>query len=506
MDKIDSNLTGLRYAEELTIKKLPGAGVIWYPLEPNSYTDFGGEITTVKRNPITASRQNKKGSATGVNASGGFSQDLTEHNSTRLLQGFFFADAREKPTTTSVKAVPIAFTAAAAIDDKYSAASGLGGFKVGSLAFASGWSAVVNNGLRHVMAATAIDVTVSESLADETPTANAKLESVGFEFPVGDVALAVNGGKARLVATATNMTTLGLIPGEWVFLGGDGTTSRFSDTAVGFARVGAIAATYLEFDKTDFDPVIVAAAGKAIQLFFGTFIQNESTRSLIKRRTYHVERTLDMDEDGEMAEYLIGAVPNELTINFPQEDKVTIDMSFMALDNMQRDGTEGLLAGTRPDNIEGECFNTSVNFSRIKLSVLDNDNSNPTPLAAYLQDIKLTVSNGATANKALGVFGGFEVSVGNFDVSGSVQAYFNGMAATRAVRENTSCTLDVGIVKGNIGMIFDLPLITLGNGRLAVEADSPVMLPLDTMAAESRFKTTLTFTQFAYLPAIAATV
>jgi hypothetical protein len=80
------------------------------------------------------------------------------------------------------------------------------------------------------------------------------------------------------------------------------------------------------------------------------------------------------------------------------------------------------------------------------------------------------------------------------------------MAATRAVRENESCTLDVAIVKSNIGMLFDLPLITLGNGRLSVEADSPVMLPLDTMAAESRFKTTLTFTQFGYLPTIAANV
>lgn len=510
MDKIESNLTGLRYAEEQTIKVLPGVGgadAVWYPLEPNSYTDFGGEITTVKRNPITASRQNKKGSATGVNASGGFAQDLTESNTTRLLQGFFFADAREKATTASLKAARIPITGVTAADDEYAAASGLGGFKVSALALASGFAIAANNGLKKVSAATATDVGVAQPLTDEAaPPATAQLETVGFEFATGDASLSANGNKLRLNSVAVNMTTLGLIPGEWVYLGGDGTTNRFGDDKHGFCRVGAIATGYLEFDKSDFDAVVDAGAGKAIQLFFGIFIQNESVRSLIKRRTYHVERTLDQDDDGEMAEYLIGAVPNELTLNFPQEDKVTVDMSFMALDNMQRDGTQGLLPGTRPDIVEAECFNTSLNFSRIKLSVLDNENSNPVPLAAYLQDIKLSINNGATANKALGVFGGFEVSVGNFDVSGSVQAYFNGMDATRAVRNNTSCTLDVAIVKDGIGMVFDLPLITLGNGRLSVEADTPVMLPLDTMAAESRFKTTMTFTQFPYLPAIASNV
>lgn len=509
MDKIDSNLTGLRYAEEATIRKLPGVGgvdAVWYPLEPNSYTDFGGEVTTVKRNPITASRQNKKGSATGINASGGFNQDLTVANTTRLLQGFFFADAREKATTASIKAPAIALTGVTAIDDKYAAASGLATFLVGGLIFASGMTMAANNGLKHVISKDAVSVGVSESLEDETPSAGAKIETVGFEFPTADVALTINGGKVRMTSAATDLTTLGLIPGEWVFLGGDDTVNTFGATATGFCRIGALTSTYMEFDKTDFDPVALAGAGKKIQLFFGTFIQNEATRNLIKRRTYHVERTLDQDEDGEMAEYLVGAVPNELTLNFPMEDKVTVDMSFMALDNVQRDGTEGLLPGMRPDLVEADCFNTSVDFSRIKLSVLDNVNSNPEALAAYLQDLKFSISNGATANKALGQFGGFEVSVGNFDVSGSVQAYFNGMGATRAVRNNTSCTIDAAIVKENIGMVFDLPLITLGNGRLSVEADTPVMLPVDTMASESRFKTTMTFTQFGYLPQAARNV
>ena len=57
INKIDSNITGLAFAEEVCLKQLPttaadGFDPTWYALEPNSYSDFGGEIATVARAPI----------------------------------------------------------------------------------------------------------------------------------------------------------------------------------------------------------------------------------------------------------------------------------------------------------------------------------------------------------------------------------------------------------------------------------------------------------------------
>ena len=87
VNKVDANFTGLRYAKEVQGQPgvLPGeegnGGVaVWQELEPNSYSDFGAEVTTTARSPITAGRQKKKGRVTDLDASGGFQIDFTGNN------------------------------------------------------------------------------------------------------------------------------------------------------------------------------------------------------------------------------------------------------------------------------------------------------------------------------------------------------------------------------------------------------------------------------------------
>lgn len=499
--KQDSNSTGLRFAEQTALGELPVTPT-WHALEPNSYDDFGGEIRRVARNPLNPSRQRKKGTIVDLDASGGFNQDLTMGNSTRILQGFLFADVREKATNLPMNGVAVPCTSVTAADDKYNFGADPGAFAVGDIFLASGFTVTGNNGLKVVTSTDANDVTIAAGLTDETPAATAKLQVVGHQFGNGTSAIAMNGNLVRFTDSDTDLTTLGLIAGEWVYINGDAAGLSFENNG-GYARISAIAAGYLEFDKVTWAATNETGTGETVQIFYGSVIRNEPAKANIVRRLYNVERTVGEDDDGEMSEYLEDAVPNELTINVPETDKVTVDMSFIALNNAQRSGATGVKTGNRPDAPGEDAINTSSDFSRLSLALVSTDDATVTPLFGFCQELTLTINNNVSPLKAIGTLGGFETNTGGFDVGGSMTVYFSDVAAVQAVRDNADVTLDAIIAKGNKGIIIDVPLLGLGDGRLNVEQDNAIKLPLETNAAESAFGHTLLMVFFPYLPTVA---
>ena len=504
-NKIDSNITGLAFAEEESLKTLP-ATPVWYGLEPNSYSDFGGELSTVARAPIDPSRQNKKGAITDLDASGGFNIDFTKSNLVRLLQGFFFADARQLPSTQALNAAAVPLTGVTASSKTYAAASGLGSFAANQIVFASGFTNATNNGLKTVASSTAGTVVVNETLTDEaSPPAAAKLETVGFQFASGDISLAVTSGIPSLVATAADFTTLpGLIPGLWVFIGGDAAGTRFANN-VGYARIKSIAAKAIVFDDTSFTPATEAGTGKTIRLFVGTVVKNEKTPSLIKRRSYNIERQLGSGPTSTQAEYLEGAVANEFTLNVPQADKLNADLTFVACDNTHRSGEAGdeIKGGTRVGVAGEDAYNTSSDIYRIKMSVIDPASSNPSALFGYVSEANVSINNNVSPNKAIGTLGAFDTSAGNFEVGGSITAYFTTISAVRAVRQNADVGLSIIGASKNAGFVFDIPLLGLGGGRLNVEKDAPITVPLEPAGAENANGYTMLYEAFSYLPSVA---
>lgn len=117
-ETVESNSTGLRYAWERCLGQLPPYPV-WWPLEPNGYNDFGATYTNTARNPINPTRQRMKGTVTDMDAQGGFSQDLTQDNLADLLQGFMFANARERFTTAPLSMQPLPITSVSEDDSEF---------------------------------------------------------------------------------------------------------------------------------------------------------------------------------------------------------------------------------------------------------------------------------------------------------------------------------------------------------------------------------------------------
>lgn len=526
VNKIDSNVTGLHFCEETTLGVLPvAASQVWYPLEPNSYTDFGGQIAVTARNPILASRQRKKGVTTDLDASGGLVQDFTQTNLTRLLQGFMFADFREKYDSRSFGNPAVADVSVDGTDNGYeSAAFGISSnVLTNSLLYSSGWVNSVNNGLKVVSAVTAdtdIDVT-DTALVNEAYNANARVQVVGYQFASATVNI-VNSGSAfpylSRVSGAFDFTTLGLIPGEWVWMGGD-SASTFWATAANntWARVYSVAADRITFDKTGATLVSETGTGLTIQMFFGKVLKNEANPALQVRRSYTLQRKLGVPDTTQptqvQSEYLEGAVAGTLKFNMTTAALITAELGFIAIDNYTRTGVEGPLStqagATEIAADNTDAFNATSHIGRLKMAVISLTSANPSALFAYVTDLTVEVDNNLSAAKAVSVLGAFDVTAGQFSVSGTATAYFTDPVAVQAVRDNADVSLDFALVNttplgDQAGIVCDLPLNALGDARARIELNQPIMLPLTLDAAPDRvFDHTLLFTVFNYLPDLA---
>lgn len=506
---IDSNVTGLAIAEETSLKVLPGTP-IWFAMEPNNYSDFGATFNQVARETINATRQRLRGTITDEEAKGGFNIDFTQRNLTRLLQGFFWADAFEKPATQPLNGTQVPITSVSAT--QYLAAAGLGGFLVNSLVFAKNFIATANNGLKQisVVAAGALTVLGGGLTVDAAPDATAQLETVGYRCVAGDIDITISGANVLLLSTALDFTTLGLHVGEWLFVGGDAAINNFGSAPAnnqGYARVGAIAAHTLTFDFTAFIPLndTDIPATQKLDLYFGKMIQNAATAGLVKRRSYQLERQLGNDGVGgnPQSEYVVGAIANQLTLNVPQANKLNADMTFVGLDVEQRSSPTNIKAGTRV-GLPGEAaINTSHDLYLSRLAIVDTTLLNPAALFAYASDVKLTVDNNAAAVKAIGVLGGFNVSSGDFAVSGTITAYFATVAAIQAIKNNAAVALQMIFARGNAGMVFDVPGLTLGGGGVKIEKDKPITVDLTQNAFKAPSGFTMAAIFFEYLPTVA---
>lgn len=244
VDKIDSNVTGLRFTLENADGSLP-ANPTWWPLEPNSYDKFGGSIKTMARNPINDGRQRKKGVVVDLDAEAGFVMDITEDNTQKLMPSFLFAAMRTK-VELSVPNV----TAAGSV---YAPAAGGADYFAGNLMFAKAFNKDANNGLRLITGTpTGTSVTATGSTLEDENGSSGIVSRVGHQFGAGVASIDVSGTLPKIVfsgivgASGALTTTGNFADGETVTIGGKVYTFQAALTDVdGHVKVGATAALSL---------------------------------------------------------------------------------------------------------------------------------------------------------------------------------------------------------------------------------------------------------------------
>lgn len=498
---IDSNVTSLYIAEEDDLKILP-SNPVWHGIEVNSYSDFGGSTTLLQRETINPSRQNQKGKIVDIDASAGFSLDMTKNIFPWLMRGFMFAEAREKFTTQSLsgKTLPIkSVSKGYNFPDSHKLPQKL---LTGTIIHASGFSNFANNGLKIVYSCSDNNISTNSStpqIEELNPPASAKISAVGFKFSSGSCSMEVKKGTLpKLVSTSTDLTKLGLIEGEWIWVGGDASDSYFPKNR-GWARITEITAKTITFDDTDFVPENDTGANIKLEIYFGTVIKNEKEQNKIVKKTYCFERTLGSVNNEIQAQYVNGAVANELTINMGSAQYVTADLNYVGCNSFTKKGKNRII-GERLECDKSSPFNATSNIYRQKLSINDTKSSTPSALFAYVTDSSLAISNGVTGVKGLGILGSFDVSVGNFSVTGSITAYFSSVDAIEAIRNNADVGFSTILAAENSGVIFDIPLLALSGGMPNIEKDQKITIPLEKTGAENKHGYTMMYQTFEYLP------
>lgn len=503
LEKQDSNQVGLYMSVEVPGDNGPVLAVnpIFETREPNSYGKFGGEYKQVARKPFNQSRQNAKGTTTDLDTAGDWNEDVTQNNLYSMFQGFFFAAFRRKS---------LAVGSAIVLPDNTITTPDATLFPAGSIVALSGFKTSANNGAKHVTVAAGTALTVAEALVAEAVPANAKITRVGQRLAAGDAKLSIVGNMVAITFVAFNPADLGMIPGEWCFIGGDLAGTQFGSVKPGYARCNNIdiANKVIYFDK--FTSVVGAAdngAGKTIEIYTGFLIKNEDDPDLIVKTTFTAERPLGKDNDGMQSENISRFVLNSLKWNSPLSNKVALDLTGIGLDYDTRTGAEGMISrqpgAVIAKALREEAFNTSTNVYRIRLSLIDPLTILPTPLFARITEFSVTINNNVTAAKAQGELGGFDTTVGQFDVSATMTAYFSTVAAITAIKNNDDCTFDAIYAKHGAGIILDLPLVGVGGGNLTIAQNQPIMMPLTNEAAESPFGHTMLINYFPALPAVA---
>jgi hypothetical protein len=497
MARVLTNNVSLQYTVETSIGVLPGSPV-WKLLEPNNISAYGASITTVARRPIAQERGRKKGTVTNLESAVEFDADLTMQSMEEHIEGFVFAEFANKEFDLRLATLPPTATVTTDVFNIDSASTLLAGKVVWvaaagrSLLYAKGYTTAANNGVHELAAdlgATDTTVSVTSTLATETPSTNASLQVAGIRVGDSDLTFTKSGSTATLVSSAdiADWSALGLLPGQFIHIGGttnatvlqNALNASTTDDTYGYARITSISANTLNLDKLD--TTLAATADNTgegdADILFGRFLRNvavtaDADDNRYLERSYQFE-TVYPDLGGvgtDEYEYAIGNFANELAMSLPLTEKATATWGFIGTnaDDITASRKTGASAGRSP--LRTTALNTSSNIVSLTTDVVSLVSD------VCFKSLTLTIRNNVTPENCLGTLGASFVNAGLFEVNLEGQMLFTNKEIVNAIKGNTTVTFAAIMANDNGAFAFDLPSATFGGGDREYPVDQSVLV------------------------------
>ncbi len=464
MGAVKTNNVQVIFAVEQTPGVLPGSPS-WEVVEFNTLPAFGNEITTVARDPISKNRQRRKGTVTDLDSSVSLDTDITMSGFENFMEGFMFANF------TGGAVFPVTDVTATG----YTVASG-GALATDTLIFARGFTNAANNGLKPVTAgSTATEIKASGLVLEASPPANAIVEVAGVRGATSDLQIDASGD---LISTALDFTTLPIVVGQTIWIGGEAAGNQFATAAdIGWARIVSIVTNKIVLTNTRQAFTVDTGTGKNIDVYFGRSVQNVPTDDPnFANITYQFEADypdLEVAATGtEGFEYAIGNNASELALQFPLASKATMSVGFIGLSTDDFTLTQKTNADSPLDPNKTEAFNTTNDFFRLRT---DQDGLG---LTSCFKDVTVTLNNNLTPEKCIGTLGANSISFGNFNVDLEMEALFEDGDVITAITDNRAVSLDFGLQNDDGGFFIDIPSMTFGGGARGFPVNESVTISL----------------------------
>lgn len=490
MGRTLTNNAQLNFSVETTLGTQPTSG--WKVLEPTTIGKYGPSLKSISREPISRSRQRRKGSIVDLDSSVEFELDTTYDHVKLLVEGLLFASAKSTTTLTITAVTSTGYTVAAG-----------GDIADDILFFVRGLTTPANNGLKvSAGTSTATEVKATGTVAEAAPT-GARLEICGVKGATADLTITAGG---NLASTILNFTThaafTNLTVGQFIFIGnGVAATNSFAVAANnGLARVTKIAAALLTLDKKSAAFSTDAGTGKSVYILLGSYIRNVSADSAdYIERSLHFElvyENLGASAGDDMYEYSKGNFTNEITFDFSLTSKSTMKCSFIGTDTTAPTAVRATGAASAIPVVATAMFNTSVDLLRLR--VTDHDEGGFT---TYFKSASISIKNNVSPEKVLGLLGARFMNAGLLDVMADCKILFTDANVLAAIRANTTCTMELCGRNEDGAFIIDIQSMCLEGGDREFPVNETVNISFKTMAfADARLGSCVGISTFPYMP------
>lgn len=418
-------------------------------------------IDTVESQELRTDRQIPDQTTTAVRASGDLNVELSFNALDDIIEEVMQSAWGAKPNIANTGAgTPISglSTTTATV------ASGGAAFLAGMIVQTSGFALAANNKTAVVASSSGTTVVFPSSTftADASPQAGATLRAVGFQGGSGDITATATG----LGSTTLDFTTLGLAAGDWIKIGGTAAGTKFATAANNdFVRLTGVAAHALTCDNLPASWATDSGSGKTISVFFGEALANSTVLW-----TSTIERVFS-DQATPTYEYFTGSVTNALSLNFSAGQIITGAASFVCKSASYNTSRASGATDLAPPAYS--VLNATSHFGRIGLSGAAVTGPN------YISSASLSINNNVQPAMAVGSLGAVGMSNGDFNATGTLNAYFGDTTLLANLLNNSAVSLNFRVTNNNGAKetyLIDLPTVKLTSGAVNdVAKNRPVM-------------------------------